>query len=121
MSIGLLGFSSLARPIASLALAAAAGVGLPGCGGGGYYHPAPVGTFSLGNDGFSAETIEAVEFSVFFGPVEHHDVLLLPGDFADFDLYDDSYDVNVFWSDGRVDHLTVDIYANATTTVILQN
>src|SRR5262245_8287195 len=110
------------RWLAGLALAgvAAAAVGCGG-GGGGWYHPAPVGTLVVENSPASSETIEDVDISVAFGPIESHHVLLDPGETYETDLYPDSYDVDVFWSDGRIDHLVLEVHEHSTTGVTLTN
>ena len=91
-----------------------------GCGGGGYGGPA--GTLEVRNDFASVEGIDAVEVSTPFGPVDHFDVFLAPGEGTFIDLVPDVYDVDLLWSDASVDTVfAVDIFDGETTLVTGSN
>ena len=111
------------RRLAAPALAGLLALSLPGCGGGGYGFYAPVGgTLEVRNSSFSFEGIDAVEVSQPFGPVDHFNVYLAPGERDFIDLIPDSYDVDLLWSDGSVDSFFgIDIYDGSTTVVTGNN
>ena len=86
------------------------------CGGGG--GGGPRGTLEVRNDPASINRIDAVEVTPPFGPVEHFDTFLAPGESFFVDLFPDSYDVELFWSDSTTHLVTgVDIFEGTTTTV----
>lgn len=112
------------RRLAAPILAALVALPLVACGGGGLYGPYdPVaGTLEVRNDPFSFEGIDYVEVSQPFGPTEHYNAFLAPGDRDYFDLIPDTYDVDLFWSDGSIDtFFDVDIYDFSTTVVTGSN
>ena len=117
--------SSLARLLARKVLAPAilvlAAIPATGCGGGGYGY-GPGGTLEVRNDPGSFEGVEAVEVSTPFGPIDHFDVFLAPGERDFIDLIPDVYDVDLLWSDSSVDTIyAVDIYDGSTTVVTGSN
>ena len=102
------------------ALLALAALAATGCGGGGYggFGGAASGSLEIQNDPFSSEGIDAIEVSVPYGPVDHYDLFLAPGENDFVDLYPDAYDVDVLWSDGSVDtYHDVEIEDGLTTTL----
>lgn len=101
-----------------LLLLAAVLLATASCGGGGGWYYEPYGTLEVRNDPFSFEGIDAVELSMFLGPIDHYDLFLAPGDLDWIDLIPGTYDVDILWSDGAVDtFFDVDIYDGATTIV----
>ena len=115
--------STLLRRLARLLVPAAlvlAAFPAAGCGGGGYGGPA--GTLEVQNDSLSSEGIDAVEVSTLFGPVDHFDVFLAPGESTFIDLIPDDYDVVLLWSDASVDTFPgVSVFDGDTTTVTGSN
>ena len=106
----------LAR-LAGPAILLLAAIPAVGCGGGGYYGP-PAGTLEVRNSPSSFEGIDAVEVSTPFGPIDHFDVFLAPGEREFIDLVAGGYDVDLLWSDNWVDTIyAVGIYDGTTTTV----
>lgn len=113
---------SLARRLAAPALAIAASLLTPGCGGGGGYYDPFVGTLEVRNDVFSIFGIDTVEVSQPFGPVDAFDVFLAPGERDFIDLLPDLYDVELFWSDGSSDFFSgIAIYDHETTVLLGSN
>lgn len=113
--------TACARKVGVLAALTLVFVAATGCGGSGYYDEVLGGTLEVVNDPLSVESIERIEISVPFGPIEAYDVLLLPGDGWQIDLFPDSYDVDVYWSDLTVDHLVIDVYDDDFRSVMLLN
>jgi hypothetical protein len=108
------GFSRVGRAavLAVLAVAVAA------CGGHGWHHVEPYGTLEVENDPFSFEDLEAVELWQGYGPIDHYDLWLAPGDVDWIDLVPGLYDMDLLWSDGWVDTLyDVEIVDGWVTTV----
>ena len=94
----------LPRRFALLAVVLVAAVAVSGCGGNSF---APLaGTLEVHNSAASFFGIDAVEISVPFGPVDHHDVFLAPGQSFVIDLQPDSYDIDLYWSDGSTESYT---------------
>ena len=114
---------NLVRRLAGPASLGLAALSLTGCGGGGYGFYAPVGgTLEVRNAPFSFEGIDAVEISQPFGPTDHYDVLLAPGERDFIDLIPDYYDVDLLWSDGTVDSFySIDVYDGGTAVVTGSN
>lgn len=108
------------RRLAAPALALAIALPAAGCGGGDHYEVYG-GTLEVVNNPSSFEVIETVEISQPFGPVESYFVDLLPGETFEVDLFPDFYDVDVFWSDGFAEGVTVDIQDGLLTSVMFTN
>lgn len=108
------------RRLAAPALALAVALPVAGCGGGGHYEVYG-GTLEVVNNPASFEVIEAVEISQPFGPIESYVVNLLPGETFEIDLFPDFYDVDIFWSDGFAEGVTVDIQDGLLTSVMFTN
>ena len=89
-----------------------------GCGGGGGYHPAYVGTLGVVNAAFSTDILDALDVDEVAGP-DHFSfsVGLFPGEAFDVDLYPSQYDVTIYWRDGRIEFDTVNVF-NGTVTVL---
>ena len=105
----------------SLGFLAASALGLfslvaAGCGGGGWYSPG--GTLEVRNDPGSFEGIDAVEISTLFGPIDHIDVFLAPGERDFIDLIPDVYDVDLLWSDNSIDPFPGTVIFDGLTTVV---
>ena len=97
-------------------------MGVTGCGGGGGYSSPYVGTLELTNSAFSTFGVDSVDLDEVGGPDHfHYDVFLAPGELTDFDLFPDSYDVTVFWSDGSVDLYPVNVFDHQTTYLDVQH
>ncbi len=109
------------RRLAAPALALAVALPAAGCGGGGDHYEVYGGTLEVVNNINSFEVLEVVEISQPFGPVESYIVDLFPGETFEVDLFPDFYDVDVFWSDGFVEGVTVDIEDGLFTTVVFTN
>ena len=113
----------LRRRAARLAIPAAlllAALPAAGCGGG--WFGGPAGTLEVQNDALSFEGIDAVEVSTPFGPVDHFDVFLAPGESTFIDLDPDVYDVDLLWSDSTIDTVFgVEVFDGTTSTVTGSN
>lgn len=108
---------TVAARLFGVALLLMAALPAAGCGGGGGWS-GPGGTLEVRNDPGSFEGIDAVEISTPFGPVDHFDVFLAPGEVEFIDLIPDSYDVDLLWSDATFDtFLGIDIFDGLTTVV----
>lgn len=112
---------ALVRRLAAPVLALAAASFGAGCGGGGHHYEVYGGTLEVVNNPSSFTMLDTVQISQPFGPVETYDVLLLPGETFEIDLFPDFYDVDVFWSDLTVDGVTVEIDDGLVTTVVFTN
>lgn len=108
------------RRLAAPALALAVALPAAGCGGGDHYEVYG-GTLEVVNNINSFEVLEVVEISQPFGPIESYIVDLFPGETFEVDLFPDFYDVDVFWSDGFAEGVTVDIEDGLVTTVVFTN
>lgn len=115
--------TTLLRRLAAPAVLAACALASTACGGGGYgWYGAASGTLEVRNDPFSFEGIDAVEISQPFGPTDHYDVFLAPGERDFIDLEPDWYDVHLLWSDFSVDTFYgVRIYDDGTSVVTGSN
>lgn len=93
-------------------------VGLTGCGD--YYDDDYYGgTLEIRNDPTSFEVIEYVNVWIPGFPIESYAMFLLPGERDFIDLYPDSYDVELEWSDGFVEYFPfVDVFDHATTLIV---
>ena len=108
---------SMLRRLAAPILLGLLSIPFSGCGGGGYYAPVG-GTLEVRNSSVSFEGIDAVEVSQPFGPTDHFDVFLAPGERDFIDLIPDVYDVDLLWSDGSIDSFFgVYIYGYSTSVV----
>ena len=113
MSIHARRFTAKAAAFAALVLV---GLFAAGCGGGG--GGGPRGTLEVRNDPASFNGINAVEVTPPFGPVEHFDTFLAPGTSFFVDLFPDSYDVELFWSDSTTHMFPgVGVFDGSTTVV----
>lgn len=109
--------------LALAGFAALALVGVTGCGGGGGGYSEPyVGTLEIENSVFSSFGVDSVDIDEVGGP-DHfsYNVFLAPGEFTDFDLFPDSYDITVFWSNGDVEFFFVDVFDHTTTYLEVVN
>jgi hypothetical protein len=99
-------------------LLAAAPAALAACGGGEAYVWDPSGTLVVENDFDSWEGIEQVVVTDPWGDSDVFDVWLAPGDWTDFELLPDDYDVELVWSDGWVDEFWgVPVFEDEETVV----
>lgn len=108
------------RRLAAPAIALAAALPAAGCGGGDHYEVLG-GTLEVVNSPASFEVIAEVDISQPFGPIERYFVDLLPGETFEIDLFPDFYDVDIFWTDGLVEGVTVDIQDGLLTSVMFTN
>jgi hypothetical protein len=105
------------RRLAAPVLLALAAIPFAGCGGGGYYAPVG-GTLEVRNSPISFWGLDAVEVSQPFGPTDHFNVYLAPGERDFIDLIPDTYDVDLLWADGSVDSFSaIDVYGYSTTVL----
>ena len=114
--------SSFARKLALLAVLAVPSLGLAACGDCCNDDYVYGGSLRVVNDPVSFNGIDTVQVSVPGGPIEPFDVFLAPGEDAFIDLYPDSYDVSLLWSDATFDDFFgVDVFDHDTTTLVATN
>jgi hypothetical protein len=105
-----------------LTIALLALVPLAACGGGGH-HDSFEGTLEVANDPTGIEIIERIDVDEVGGPDAFtFDFLDVdPGESFFVDLFPDTYDVTVFWSDASFEVFTLDILDDFTTTLTVAN